>query len=278
MKKTIYFLVLCSLATSVSRAQQLAEKVPYNNGAAQVQPFLFSINTLTSDAPTWSLNYSGSYGERAAGAFGYSGLDQQVAVKGYLGNRFTLIANAAVGFARTGQVNSAQHVEIIRDFFGGKQALGSRLGLGFGVSRDWSNTKALFSRVTGFFESDSWQFGGNLLFEKAFNTKRDNIDLITSAGVHRRITRRIYAGIEAVGQDLEGFWDKSEAEGGAKLLIGPSINIRPAGNKFALSLSGGPVFYATKSSVLPSEAIRDIGSGPLNNGYTVRASATFNIR
>jgi hypothetical protein len=265
----LLFLIVCAIA-QVPQKQQ-----PYANGTSvSPQPFLFSVNTLTTDAPAWSLNYSGSYGQRTAGPFGYDGVDQQVAVKGYLGNHFTLFANAAVGFARAGGVSSAQQAEVIRDFIGGKKPTGLRFGVGLGLSRDWTSTGAVFSRLTASFDTHQWRMGGNMRFEKAFDRNRDDIDLITSFGFHHRIAGQFFAGLEAVGQDLEGFWDKEEAEGGAKLLIGPSINMVPANSKFAFSLCGGPVFYATRSQVIPSEAIRDITT---RNGYTIRAMVSFNL-
>jgi hypothetical protein len=188
-----------------------------------------------------------------------------------------LYANAGFGFARDGAMSSMQQAEVIRDFIGGRKTFGPRLGLSLGVSRDMSNVKALFSRVTASFDAASWRFGGNMRFEKAFDKTRDDIDLITSIGFHHRIAGNFYAGVEAVGEDLEGFWEADEAEGGAKLLVGPSVNMTPVNSRFSFSICAGPVFYATRSSVIPSEAIRDVGTIASQNGYTVRAAVSFNL-
>jgi hypothetical protein len=276
MKKlylTLSLLLLCLLG----KAQNATDIKSFNGFAVSApQPFLFSVNTLTGNTPFWSLNYSGSYGERTLTPFGYDGVDQQLAVKGYLGNRFTLYANAAAGFARNGGVTSAQQAEVIHDFIGGRQLFGPRIGLSLGGSRDWTNVKSIFSRVTASFDAVSWKFAGNLRFEKAFDKSRDGIDLITSLGFHHRITGRLFAGVEAVGEDLEGFWETDEAEGGAKLLVGPSLNYMPVGSRFAFSVCGGPIIYATHSNVVPSEAVRDL-STLSQNGYTVRAQISFNL-
>ncbi len=80
-----------------------------------------------------------------------------------------------------------------------------------------------------------------------------------------------------MGQDLEGFWDSEEAEGGAKLLIGPSINVAPQSSRFSFSVSGGPVFYATHSTAVASGAIRDVGNVSAQNGYALRAMVSFNL-
>lgn len=248
-------------------------------GIAQnpVQPFLFTLNTLTGDQPYWNFHYSGTYGERTSGQFGYDGLGQQFGVKGYLGNRFTLYATAAIGFAHGGGVTSAQQAEVIRDLAGGKTPQGFRLGLGLGLSRDWSNVKSAISRVTLSFDQPKWMATGNLRFEKAFENSRDKLDFISSLGFQHKITDGVFIGIEALGQDLEGFWEQDEAEGGAKLMVGPSLSLAPSHSKLSFALSGGPVFYATRSNAIPSEAIRELGQAS-GNGYSIRALINFNLR
>jgi len=278
MKKYLPALLIVMLTAVFAKAQnqQFSKSLGSTSGGA-TQPFLFSVNTLTADAPAWNFNYTGSYGEHTARPFGFDGVDQQFAVKGYLGNRFTLFANADLGFAHNGSTTTAQQAEVIRDFVGGKTFSGARFGLGLGVNRDFSNTGAIFSRVTASFEAASWRVGGNMRFEKAFSKTRDGIDLVSSIGFQHHITGPVFAGIEAVGEDLEGFWEADETEGGAKLLVGPSIHVAPTNSKFSFSVSGGPVFHATHSTVLPSEAIRDVGTLGTQNGYTIRAMVAFNL-
>jgi hypothetical protein len=243
----------------------------------QVQPFLFTLNTLTGEKAYWNLHYSGTYGERTTGQFGYDGLGQQFGVKGYLGHRFTLYGTAAIGFAHVGGVTSAQQAEVIRDLIGGKSAEGFRMGAGLGLSRDWSNVKSAISRITLSFDRTKWLATGNLRFEKAFESSRDKLDFISSLGFQHRISNGLFLGFEAVGQDLEGFWEKDEAEGGAKLMLGPSVSFAPLNSKLSFALSGGPVFYATRSNAIPSEAIREIGSFASGNGYSLRALINFNM-
>jgi hypothetical protein len=240
------------------------------------QPFLYTLNSLTGDSPHWNIHYSGSYGEHTSGQFGYDGMGQQFGVKGYLGNRFTLYGTASVGFANKGGVASAQQAELLRDFIGGGQSSkGFRLSAGLGASRDWSNVKSAISRIAVSFDQANWRSTGNLRFEKAFDSNRDKLDFISSIGFQYRISHAMFLGFEAVGQDLEGFWEADEAEGGAKLMVGPSLNLAPTNSKLSFSLSGGPVFYATRSNAVPSEAIRELGSTA--NGYSIRALVNFNL-
>jgi hypothetical protein len=278
--KNILFTAVITIMISISAmAQSPADikSLPANGGVA-VQPFLFSVNTLTGSAPYWSVTASSNYAQRTGGQFGYDGADQQLAVKGYLGNRFTLYANADLGFARNGGTTSALQAELLHDFIGGNKTYGARFGVGLGANRDFSNIGAVFSRFTASYDAPKWRMGGNLRIEKAFSGSRDGIDLVTSLGFQHRIGGPVFAGFEIMGQDLEGFWEADEAEGGAKLLIGPSVNIAPSNSRLSFSLSGGPVFYATHSTVIASGAIRDIGNDASRNGYTVRAMVAFNLQ
>jgi hypothetical protein len=80
------------------------------------------------------------------------------------------------------------------------------------------------------------------------------------------------SGVEAFGEDLEGFWDGEEAEGGAKLFVGPSVHVAPAGRRIYGSVCGGPILYATHSDRM-SGAPRPLGA--TGNGYTLRLTVGY---
>lgn len=260
-----------------ANAQTVAQPMQVT-GTTPVKPFQFSVNTLSGNTPFWAVSVSSNYAQRTAGQFGYDGADQQIAVTGYLGNKFTLYANADLGFAHNGGTTTAQQLEVIRDVVGGGKVYGLRLGIGLGANRDFSSTGAAFSRITAAYEATGWRLGGNLRIEKAFSSSRDGIDLVSSFGYQHRFGKAFFAGVELMGQDLEGFWETDEAEGGAKLMVGPSLNYAPINSRFSFSLAGGPVFYATHSSVLNSGAIRDIGSSAAQNGYSVKATVAIALQ
>lgn len=58
------------------------------------------------------------------------------------------------------------------------------------------------------------------------------------AGLHYRLLGKLYGGYEAVGEDLKGLWDEDEAEGGAKILVGPSLNMTTNNSRISFSVSG----------------------------------------
>lgn len=263
-------------AISLNVHAQSSSKVK-SGQSGNTQPFLFSINTITRENAAWSINYAGSYGDKTTNPFAFNGVDQHLAVKGYLGSKFTLFANAGLGFSRSGGTQSTQQLEVIRDFIGGRKSSGFRMGAGLGAIREWTNSKAVFSRIVAEYDNASWTMVGNLRFEKSLNATRDNIDLISSIGVHRQIAKSFLGGLEAVGEDLEGFWDEKEAEGGAKLFIGPSINFVPSNSKVAFSVSGGPIIYATKNETMLSSAPRNLSQNT-SSGYTLKFQMTFNLQ
>jgi len=276
MTKKIYLLFVVVLIFNSAMGQISEENSLFTPEPMRTaSPFLFSETTLTAQDQAWTLNYSSSYGQRVEGPFGYDGIGQQFALKGYLGSKFTVYANASFGVANEGgDVMSAQQAEVIRDFIGGNKPTGFRLGLGLGINRDYSDVKSLLSRVTLSFDQFRWKAGGNVLFEKALAGDRDKIDVISSFGFHHELFKNLYGGLEAVGEDLEGLWDDEEAEGGAKVFIGPSLNLAPSASRFSFSLSGGPVFYASRNQATNFEAVREL---PSQTGLTIRAKITFDI-
>jgi hypothetical protein len=237
------------------------------------QPFLFTTNTLNPDTRGWSLNYGGGYGERTVTPLGYDGIDQNIGVKGYLGAKFTFLASMGIGFGNNGDIKSVQQIEALRDFIGGNLLSGFRFGAGLGFRREFNNDKVALSRVTAAYETINWRLGANVRFEKAFDKDRDGLDIISSIGIHRQINGSLFGGVEAIGQDIEGLWQTDEAEGGARLLIGPSLNFAPATSRFSFTLCGGPIIYATRSAPAVNEfAAREL---PTSNGFTMKFNVGF---
>ncbi|ASU35542.1 hypothetical protein [Mucilaginibacter xinganensis] len=274
MIKKLLFLNLCLLPVLALRAQTINPQFS-GTSIAQPQPFLFTLNTLNPAARGWSLNYSGGYGQRTVTPLGYDGVDQNLSVKGYLGNQFTLVASMGVGFGNNGRINSLQQAEVLRDFIGGNSVEGVRVGASLGFRREFNSDKVALSRIAAAFENLKWKLGANVRFEKAFDKNRDNLDVISSIGIHRQISGQLFGGLEAIGQDIEGFWQTDEAEGGARVLIGPSLNYTPPASRFSFTLCGGPIIYATRSVTTLNEfAVRDL---PSNNGFTMKFNVGFRL-
>jgi hypothetical protein len=134
----------------------------------------------------------------------------------------------------------------------------------------------LLGRVAAGRSFDAWRLDGNALFERPFSVGRDTVDLITTVGMSRRVLPALHAGIEVIGEDLEGFWEANEAEGGARLLIGPSIRIAPPSQRWQLGVAGGPMIHATQSSrSIP--AGRGLPTAPTERNFALRISLSYGL-
>jgi hypothetical protein len=239
---------------------------------AQERPFLFSATPAGVGAASWNVYYDMGYGERTLAPIGHDGLEHNVGVQGRLGRRFTLLGR--LGVTSTGTSGSSGRAELLLDVIGSR-ASRVRLDVGAGFIRERGGVNVLVGRVIGTHQGERWRADLNLVLEKPLADGRDAADLITSLGWARRVgARGLFVGLEAVGEDLEGFWEAEEAEGGAKLMAGPSLRLAPDGRRWQLALVGGPVIYATRSG-LRSGADRALAGLPERNGYVVRTSFNY---
>jgi hypothetical protein len=129
----------------------------------------------------------------------------------------------------------------------------------------------LLARVTTGRETAAWRLHGNALLQKPLGGRRDAIDLITAMGWAGKITPSFALGLEAIGEDLEGIWEAEEAEGGARLLVGPSLHFTPANRKWQISAAGGPMFFRRNSN-LASGAERDLPAITSSTSYALKVS------
>ena len=121
-------------------------------------------------------------------------------------------------------------------------------------------------------DAGRWRLHGNVLMQMPRGIAgRDAVDVITTVGWARRLNRSVSLGVEGIGEDLEGFADPAETEGGARLLVGPSLHIAPAGRRWQLSVAGGPMFHpaGTRNA---SGALRDLPGATAATTYAVRTS------
>jgi hypothetical protein len=93
-------------------------------------------------------------------------------------------------------------------------------------------------------------------------------------GWAQRRTSAVSLGVEAIGEDLEGFWEAEEAEGGARLLAGPSPRIAPAGRRWQFLATGGPLFHPSGTH-RSSDAFRDLPPETRRVCYALKAALSI---
>jgi hypothetical protein len=121
---------------------------------------------------------------------------------------------------------------------------------GGGVRQEWDRPPVLIGRVIAGSDVAGGRLQGSLVVERAGPSPiaHDAADVITTVGWSRRVRDGISIGAEGIGQDLEGFWNPKEADGGAKLVVGPSLQARSASGAWAASVTAGPVFRSVSGT------------------------------
>jgi hypothetical protein len=134
-------------------------------------------------------------------------------------------------------------VEVIRPML---SAAALSVAAGGGIRQEWDGTRVLMARALVGAPALGGTLQGSLLIERALapgTVERDSADVITTVGWSRSLNRRLGIGVEGIGQDLEGFWNPAEADGGARLLLGPSLHVQSRGGDWTASATAGPVFH-----------------------------------
>jgi len=240
--------------------------------AAQQRPFIFSVVTAPDSKPAVRVDYDLGLGERAFQSGSSNQPEQRVGVQASRG-RLTLLAR--VGIVETGSsYQSSQSGEALYSVL--RPERGPALAVGGGVLHEADGVNVLLARVATGHTGERWRLQGNLLFQKPMSEERDAVDLITSVGWTRKVGRSVSFGVEVLGEDLEGFWESEEAEGGARLLAGPSLHIAPADGRWQVVATGGPMFHPADSG-RASGALRDLPPDPHRVSYAIKASFSIGL-
>lgn len=237
---------------------------------AQDRPYLFTVMPAGTVDTGVLLNYDAAYGEKTFEPFGADRMEQNIGIRARIAGPITLLAHAGLATS-TGSQRTMQQAELVGDILDGRKSF-VNFSAGVGMRHEYAGTNVLLGRVLIGRQFAAWNVTGNLLLEKAFSSERDGIDLMTTLGCAYRLSEQFQIGIEAVGQDLEGFWDEEEAEGGATLFAGPSVGYTSPGAPVHITLGGGPILRATQSGKF-SGALRDI---PVESGsgFVIRTSVS----
>jgi hypothetical protein len=237
------------------------------------RPFLFSVSTPQRETRQASVFVDTGFGERSFDLVQGDEPEQRVGLQASLGHRLTLLARLGLSDSQSG-VQASQQGELLYSVLEAPTRQAS-LALGLGVRHEAQGVTVLLGRVAAGRSAGPWRLDGNLLFEKPYAAvARDAVDLITTLGVARRITPAVHVGLELIGEDLEGFWEAEEAEGGARVLVGPSIRLAPPAARWQVSVAGGPVVHATRSRAR-SEAPRSLPDAGGRDGFAVRCGVSY---
>ena len=242
---------------------------------AQDRPFLFTVTTMTTDPSKafMRIDYDVGAGERAFQSDTGNQPEQRVGIHATRG-RFTLLGRVGMLLAGS-SYQSSQAGEVLVSVFKPDSAT-FNVAAGGGVLHEAGGVDVLLGHIVAGRESNDWRLHGNLVFQKPLASDRDAVDLITTFGWARKLTSAVAVGVEGVAEDVEGFWDPNEAEGGARLLVGPSLHIAPAGRSWQFNATGGPAFHPSDTG-RASSALRDLPPTAKRTGYAARVGIMFRL-
>ena len=230
---------------------------------------MFSLTTVRDASKSQVLvDYDVGLGERAFHSDMSNAPEQRVGMQASLG-RWTLVGRVGLSSV-AGSYQRSQQGEALFSVLT-QASSGVALAVGGGMLHEAGGVDVLLARFVAGREYQDWRLHGNVLFQIPRSASRDAVDLISTVGWARRLNPAVSLGVEGIGEDLEGFWDPAEAEGGARLLVGPSLHVAPPGKKWQLSLAGGPTVHPSGSS-RSTDALRDLPSTTRPHGYAFRTS------
>ena len=234
---------------------------------AQDRPFLFSFSSSGWGSGGALVYYEPGYAERSLDSVACEGLENRLGLEARFARRLSMLSASSLAGEGDGSL-AAFRVEGLYDV-AEAQSRRFRLSAGVGYLREAEGLSVALGRLVAEGGNEDWRASGNLRLEKPFAEGRDAIDVITSIGLSRRVAAAWGIGFEVVGEDLEALWEAEEAEGGARLLVGPSLRFGARGRPLSASLCGGPVF-SIRGNGQTSGAVRSLGTG-----YAVRVSFAY---
>jgi hypothetical protein len=262
-----------SVMVAALAALQAAGRV--RPACAQGRLFVYSLVPAWGGTRSRGLVYGDvAFARDAFAALGPEELEQRVGVDAAVGGRARLVAQ--LGWAATDATvrnRVSGQAELLVSLVQGSRSM---FAVALGGARNYDGVGVALGRVAAGLRWERTVLAGNLRLERPLTSgsaTRDALDVISTLGVTRQLRSGLRVGLEAVGEDLEGFVEADEAEGGAKAMLGPTLRLGSPEARWGLAVAGGPVLRLTRSTVPggTSGAARDLMT---NTGYVLRTSIT----
>jgi hypothetical protein len=231
---------------------------------AAASPFLFA---SLAPAPGGRVvtSFDAGYNERAFEPVAGERFEPRLGLMAPLSPLLAVAAHVGFADAPDGRGRAAEQGEL---WVTPVRRGGHSLTGGVGVRHEYGGTTVALARLAGARATARSAVAADVLLERPHAAGRDALDVITTVGFAHAVAPGVWLGVEAVGSDLEGFWEQEEAEGGATLLLGPTLAVSPSA-RWRLVVGGGPVVRATRSTALA--AVGDKGAERAT-GYVLRTS------
>ena len=181
--------------------------------------------TAFGEAGSITADYESALGSREARPFGEQGVEQGVRIRYRPMGRVTVETWGGVLFTEAGYAGGAGAVEAHLGVIDQGETSPVAVTVSVGGMLDYQQVLVPRARLTVHREQGLWDLTASSLVEVPLSEVRDEVDLIVGLAALRPVGGGVHLGAEVMGEDLEGFWEEDEAEGGAKLVAGPTAFI-----------------------------------------------------
>ena len=207
-----------------------------------------------------------AYGTREARPFGEEGLEQRAGIRFGLTEKLSLEAWAGTLF------NNGVFTEYAHSFEADFKLVERKrssfdLFLRTGYLRDYERVPVPYAGFAASSELGKIDLTVSAIGEIPLAGNRDAVDLIMGTAVSRGFGDNVRLGLEVIGEDIEGFWDEKEAEGGAKIVAGPTLWLGLPGDT-TFRINTGAIIPATTNPPTRIAQDPDISGNP---GFILRA-------
>jgi len=208
------------------------------------------------EAGSLEVDFESAVGTREVRPFGEEGMEAGARVRYRLTDRVLLEAWGGTLFQEGAYRNGSA---LVRGAVGvlSQKGQGIDLTLGAGIKRDFADVVIPEVRLTASRRFGLLDVTASALAEVPLAEERDAVDLIAGVAASYQLSEPFAVGLEVIGEDLEGFWEEDEAEGGAKLVAGPTVYWR-SGARFSVKANAGLVALASSPQV-------DVGDEPTDD-------------
>jgi hypothetical protein len=236
-------------------------------GADSARPYVFMITPVSNaTGRPWVAAIETGFARQAFQPLGGEGMGEAVTLQAPLTRALSLVVRGGAAIdAGTTRSSFEGELRAVTHPLGGTRTY---LSFGAGAVRGYDATNALRVRVGAGQSFARSRLDADVALERPLSTGRDAVDVVTALGWMRAMRPGMQLGLEAVGQDLEGFWNRDEAEGGARIYAGPSALLRFG--TWQLGATAGPVVRASWSNRTSAAERPDPARGA-TKGIGVRA-------
>jgi len=228
---------------SAAEEREVIQVLDPSRHTAQERPLVFTVDPTTPSAGTASVGYSFGLGSGIAAdrplpvnMASASGSHTMSAAYG-LSSRLAPFVSASFADVGTSTSTSSVSAGLTWQLTSPGAPLRASVS-GAGVHEGTGGANGVSALAAASLDLGRLRIVGNVRADRLFAAGRDRLDTFVMAGATARVAGGLRAGVEYVGQDLEGMF-AADAEGGARHAVGPTVALDLDGGRYQLAVGAG---------------------------------------